>query len=89
MLLKAVMMGTCPEVMHELQEITRTYGLDRLGKLGTNIYYCDAYLAALHCDRDKSWSICCQLELNAGFHEYGFAFAEWGVYIVTQERAVW
>ena len=82
-----IVLSSCPEVIRTLK--AQTDSMNSLGVTGTNIYYCDGYVAAIHCDDDESWSLCSQLEWCAGHHEYGFAYAEWGVYIVTRPRTVW
>ena len=85
-----IVLSSCPQVIQELKAQTAADGLNPMGTICTNLYYCDAYLAAQHCDCDKSWSLCCQLEKDTPYDdEYNFAYSQWGVYIVTQPRTVW
>lgn len=88
--LDSVVLSSCPAVMRELRKTTEDAGLCPVGTGGTNLYYCDNYLAAQHCDRDLSWSLCCQLKkVTRDIRDYSFAYSRWGVYVETRSRAVW
>lgn len=88
--LYGVVKSSCPGVIRELDQETQDAGLCPLGSGCANLYYCDAYHAAQHKDRDISWSLCSQLEKSTrDICDYSFAFSQWGVYIVTMSRAIW
>ncbi|KAJ7446818.1 hypothetical protein B0H11DRAFT_1745484, partial [Mycena galericulata] len=82
--------GFAPGVIRDIRETVTAAGVNRMGKMGMNAFYCWEYGAPLHRDRDATWSLCCQLWKTKGHDEaYNFAYAEWGCYIVTVENCVW
>jgi hypothetical protein len=78
-----------PDVVNSIKEKTRQGSMNRLGKTGMNSFYCYEYGSPLHRDKDLGWSLCCQLWKRCLEDEYNFAYAEWGIYIVTIENCVW
>ncbi|KAJ7827329.1 hypothetical protein B0H14DRAFT_3467119 [Mycena olivaceomarginata] len=78
-----------PQVVHEVQAKTQVAGINRMGRMGMNSFYCWEYASPLHVDDDEGWSICCQLYKNCRSDEYNFAYIEWGIYIRTEANCIW
>ncbi|KAJ7121145.1 hypothetical protein C8R44DRAFT_981960 [Mycena epipterygia] len=82
--------GFAPGVINDIKHTVTKAGINRMGKMGMNSFYCWEYGAPLHRDNDATWSLCCQLWKDTPYKdEYNFAYAEWGCYIVTEENCVW
>ncbi|KAK7462192.1 hypothetical protein VKT23_007797 [Stygiomarasmius scandens] len=63
----------------------------KVGRYGANLFRCDGYTAAMHSEKDAGSGLCSQIEWHAdrNFHEFGFIFLEYGVYLVTQPNMLW
>lgn len=84
------MRAFAPDVVSAIKKRNETAGLNHMGRTGMNSFYCWEYASPLHDDEDDLWSICSQLFKKTKHRdEYNFAYAEWGVYIVTEENCVW
>lgn len=82
--------GFAPGIIKAIKDTVTGAGINPMGKMGMNSFYCWEYASPLHRDKDATWSLCCQLWKNTNHKdEYNFAYAEWGCYIVTQENCVW
>nr|GAT46694.1 predicted protein [Mycena chlorophos] len=79
-----------PDVVRELRQEYTNAALKLTGRTGMNTFYCSQYTSPMHPDEDGIWSLCCQLFKNtASPEEYGFAFAKWGFYIITEVNCIW
>ncbi|KDR77442.1 hypothetical protein GALMADRAFT_65655, partial [Galerina marginata CBS 339.88] len=77
------------DVYKDLQDMA-THG-DRLGISGANTYYCNNYTSPLHHDNDAGAGLCAQLQLQAksDLCEYGFTYADYGVYFASRSNSLW
>ncbi|KAF7971900.1 hypothetical protein HWV62_19527, partial [Athelia sp. TMB] len=87
--LDAIISGMAPKLFAELHNIFKEYQVNRLGSTGNNMYYCHNYTSPQHRDEDEGVSFCIQLGKRCYPDEFNFAFTEWGVYIVTEEKCIW
>ena len=78
-----------PEAVKEIRTHDRDAKLNPLGRTGMNSFYCWEYGAPLHSDDDDCWSLCTTLFKKCEWDEYNFAYAQWGLYIVTEENCLW
>ena len=79
-----------PDAVKEIRTRNRDAKLNPLGRTGMNSFYCWEYGAPLHGDYgDDSWSLCTTLFKACRPDEYHFAYAQWGLYIVTEENCLW
>ncbi|KAJ7679778.1 hypothetical protein B0H17DRAFT_1333965 [Mycena rosella] len=82
--------GFAPEVVKDIKRRKKEGGLNNMGRTGMNSFYCWEYASPLHEDDDNAWSICCQLwKSGCKDDKYNFAYAEWGIYIRTQDNCIW
>ncbi|KAF7966109.1 hypothetical protein HWV62_40006 [Athelia sp. TMB] len=81
--------GMAPKARKDLHAIFDKHQLNRLGSTGNNMYYCHNYTSPQHRDKDEGISFCIQLNKHCYADEFNFAYAEWGVYLVTEEKCIW
>ncbi|KAJ7702824.1 hypothetical protein B0H17DRAFT_1327170 [Mycena rosella] len=81
--------GFAPEVVKDIKRCKEEGGLKNMGRTGMNSFYCWEYASPLHEDDNHAWLICCQLwKGGCKDDEYNFAYAEWGIYIRTQDNCI-
>jgi hypothetical protein len=79
-----------PEVKKAIKKTDElTPQLNPLGSAGSNLYVCTDYTAPQHWDEDCGLGLCCQINKESSPEEFCFAYTQWGVYIETQNNAVW
>ncbi|KAF9068127.1 hypothetical protein BDP27DRAFT_1327660 [Rhodocollybia butyracea] len=60
-----------------------------LGKYGLNQYYCYDYIAPLHYDSDRTFTMSTTTARGGNLDHYNFCYAKWGVIVYTQENCQW
>jgi hypothetical protein len=88
-ILQETVRALAPGIYQEIRQTNRAAHVNHLGRTGMNTFTCSEYCSQQHCDHDRGWSLCCQLFKKCQPDEYNFAYAEWGVYIVTEVNAFW
>ena len=83
-----------PVAVHQLMTATWEADLSQTGFTGASSYSCKNYSSPIHKDKDRTWSIVNQLHLDlppSGHpaKDFNFAYAQWGVYLITEENMVW
>lgn len=65
-------------------------GGNTLGTTIANLYVCSDYAAPQHYNEDEELSMCIQVrKKRCRPSEFNFAYTQWGVYIVTEDWAIW
>ncbi|KAJ7715597.1 hypothetical protein DFH07DRAFT_785584 [Mycena maculata] len=82
--------GFAPNITKAIKTTVSKAGINKMGRMGMNSFYCWEYGVPLHFDKDTTWSLCSQLWKDTPFpnEEYNFVYAEWGYYIVTAENCI-
>lgn len=74
----------------EIKEVSKASGLQHLGHSALTLYYCQNYLAPVHCDADAAPALALQLSKEGcGFGDYDFAYAQYGIRFRTLEGSMW
>lgn len=60
-----------------------------VGRHGLNIFYCWNYIAPLHSDKDRTYTISVSTARGGNLDYYNFCYARWGVILYITVGAIW
>jgi hypothetical protein len=77
------------KVFKEMTESAQAAGTFPMGQYGLNTYYCFNYIAPLHWDPDRSYTVSVTTAKSGDPEHYNFCFARWGVILHTHPGCIW
>ncbi|KAF9077797.1 hypothetical protein BDP27DRAFT_1413485 [Rhodocollybia butyracea] len=60
-----------------------------IGRYGLNQFYCFNYIAPLHYDKDRTFTMSVTTAKNGNPQYYNFCYAKWGIIVYTQGNCEW
>ncbi|KZP27502.1 hypothetical protein FIBSPDRAFT_886400 [Athelia psychrophila] len=88
--LDSLLLGFAPVERREFREMSAKSGGNTLGTTIANLYVCNDYAAPQHYNEDEELSMCIQVgKKRCRPSEFNFAYTQWGVYVVTEDWAIW
>jgi hypothetical protein len=88
-LVMGVVKQAARKVFKHMTEAARDAGTFPLGQYGLNIYYCFNYIAPLHKDNDRSYTVSITTARSGDPNYYNFCFARWGIILHTYPGTIW
>jgi len=77
------------EVANAMIRSAEDAGTLPVGRQGLNLFYCWNYIAPLHFDHDRSYTISLQIAKGGNLNHYNFCYARWGIIIYTKLGCIW
>lgn len=77
------------QIFKEMTKSAHDAGTFPVGQYGLNIFYCFNYIAPLHADQDRSYTISITTAKSGDPEHYNFCFSRWGIILYTHPGCIW
>ncbi|KAF9063656.1 hypothetical protein BDP27DRAFT_1367832 [Rhodocollybia butyracea] len=73
-----------PQIGQKIKSAAVEAGTLPVGRYGLNQYYCYDFVAPLHYDLDRTFTMSTTITKCGDSHHYNFCYAKWGIIVYTQ-----
>ncbi|KAF9062845.1 hypothetical protein BDP27DRAFT_1427532 [Rhodocollybia butyracea] len=78
-----------PQIGQKIKSAAVEAGTLPVGRYGLNQYYCYDFVAPLHYDSDRTFTMSTTITKRGDSHHYNFCYAKWGIIVYTQANCQW